>query len=286
MVFFVLFVSVQLNIEQVHRITTTSLAERGIILPHPNRYVSHIVSTQQLLIQRVSDQSISITTGTHLASIHNPVDFNATKQLCREFGGVGCWIGLNDIQGDGIFKYSDGTMFDFGSNNTSSPPWPNKDITLNIANSSDCILIRGTAFASSLDVDHWNSMSCDTVNTYFICNTPSQLCTKDSHDPIQIVHGNIERNGECETVSTGSSMAIVADQIFHDDHRLEIEFIFSINNLSPPHVVEAMSSAGIVLDYHSECRWYYHIGIKLTNDHNAYVFVANISRARVNSMET
>ena len=43
--------------------------------------------------------------GTDLASLHSKDDFREAQSLCELTGGQSCWIGLNDIADEGVWKW-------------------------------------------------------------------------------------------------------------------------------------------------------------------------------------
>eukprot|EP01083_Nonionella_stella_P256887 879898_1 len=70
--------------------------------------------------------------GTTLASIHSLDDFNDAKAQCDDLVGhievgpndiIGCWTGLNNVETQGEFQWSDGTPSDYGfANDDPSQP--------------------------------------------------------------------------------------------------------------------------------------------------------------------
>ena len=112
--------------------------------------------------------------GTDLASLHNVDDFNEAKLLCQ-LNNADCWIGLNDIDAEGIWKWQDGTSLDFGKNTSGGIyPWsnfPNAQPN-NLNGNEDCVSMKNDRNYT------FNDDECDSVSQYFICNMPSELCVE------------------------------------------------------------------------------------------------------------
>ena len=98
-------------------------------------------------------ESYCNTQGYTLASIH---DSTQNSQAFNSYGDSGsrAWIGLNDIDFENIFVYTDGTSFDYENWGDGQPD--------NAGGNENCVHFGSGGF--------WNDLSCtDTSVTYFIC---------------------------------------------------------------------------------------------------------------------
>ena len=106
----------------------------------------------------------------NLASIHSQSDFNQTRELCKPTGLNGCWIGLNDINKEEKWNWTDGSPIDYGfiGNEPSytRPPWRDENEP-NGGTSENCIEIDG------YNNFYWNDIRCDD-NNYPICKIITQ----------------------------------------------------------------------------------------------------------------
>ena len=58
--------------------------------------------------------------GGHLASIRSVEENNLVLRLCA---GAECWIGFNDVNAEGTWKWTDGWPSNFTSFPGQKPPW-------------------------------------------------------------------------------------------------------------------------------------------------------------------
>eukprot|EP01084_Bolivina_argentea_P025083 46669_1 len=120
------------------------------------------------------------TCNSHLISIHSQETFNEIIALAADFWnnrgisrGQYLWIGLKDIDGNYNFSYTDGTMFDYGSD-FSNPPWTIGQ-PANFGQNILCVAI----FRQTLElVDTY----CST-NEAFICNGTCGLTRAPTPSP-------------------------------------------------------------------------------------------------------
>eukprot|EP01084_Bolivina_argentea_P147635 258272_1 len=109
----------------------------------------------------------------HLASIHSEEDNEKVKSICKNGNnGIGnlCWIGLKNVgndKTDGIFKWSDGTNFDYSNWAVSNKNIQQPDF------SGDCVLMTMNHDGA------WNDRGCNTPTYKYICN---------AEIPVQYLH--------------------------------------------------------------------------------------------------
>ena len=103
--------------------------------------------------------------GTSLASIHDSTQNNELILAINNAGITGVaqivWIGLNDIDNENVFVFSDGTPFDFTS----------ELISDNWNGNEHCVEVRATDGL-------WRDLACDGtpfVPVGFVCNNPCML---------------------------------------------------------------------------------------------------------------
>eukprot|EP01083_Nonionella_stella_P058502 153178_1 len=121
---------------------------------------SYIVYDEQLLRWQDGNAFCAFSYGTSLASIHDVTEDNESGLECTaSTQGNGCWIGATLLgpgdwaTNDGIWKWSDGTAFNYG-NGTRNPP-----------NSEFCLAIDKATKG-------WNNSDCDELKP-ILCNSPS-----------------------------------------------------------------------------------------------------------------
>ena len=89
-------------------------------------------------------------------------------QLCA--GLSNCWIGLNDIQTEGVWQWDDGTVTDYGFTNNDNE-MPSGSLPWNNGSGQDCVYLREQFNYK------WDDSSC-TWQHHPICNCPleNNLC--------------------------------------------------------------------------------------------------------------
>ena len=118
---------------------------------------------------------------TTLASIHSESQFNEATLICQPH--LECWTGLNDIDQEGIWNWDDGSVTDYGFNNSNADPttgihpwqrWGNVKEPNNGHWKEDCVEI---IYNGNLQGEwKWNDKSCTDWELIPICNTvPSQV---------------------------------------------------------------------------------------------------------------
>jgi len=118
--------------------------------------------------------------GSSLASIHSFDEYNAALNVCQDINvekntEYACWLGLNDIQSESVWQWSDGSALSFGFDvdgqpvsGSDTPPWAEEEP--NNFNGEDCVEV---SFWASIGVG-MNDISCDTLN-YAMCNAADEL---------------------------------------------------------------------------------------------------------------
>eukprot|EP01084_Bolivina_argentea_P282794 484162_1 len=123
---------------------------------------------------------------SHLASIHSPIDYNYSLQIIRQndmknyLPNSDIFIGLNDIQSEGIYQWTDNSSFSFASNVSIGGIYPWKSNSPNNANNihggQNCIKYS-FYFNYLFDDTECNNNhkflcnKCDTIiNKYLIIN--------------------------------------------------------------------------------------------------------------------
>ena len=264
--------------QSFHLVLMAQLFSLFCCLVHVQSALNKFTLVHELLTWSEAELYCKSNFSTSLASIHTAEEYKQTSELCEQFGGIGCWIGLSDHNSDGTFKWSDDTFIDYGSDLVSSPPWPSHEFQLNVIANSDCILIRGIAFAHVKDIGFWSSHPCESVQTYFVCNAPSEICSIGSNNWLHSVYGEMAVIDDCKFKSNNTSLHVIADKIFYSASLLEIEYVFAVNSN------ENAGDVGVVLDYYGECFWFYYIGISI-DDRSTSVFIANVSNSNTQILQ-
>eukprot|EP01084_Bolivina_argentea_P158627 276293_1 len=123
---------------------------------------NYIVSSSLTTWQQGEDYCLS-THQTHLASLHSSDDFDAISALCQ--GMWSCWLGLNRLNNNSVYEWSDGSDLDYGFTGSE----PNKYILPWGTNEPDgtpdkqCIYFR-------YGDDRWSDTQCTDAAHLFICN--------------------------------------------------------------------------------------------------------------------
>ncbi|XP_030848437.1 C-type lectin lectoxin-Thr1 [Strongylocentrotus purpuratus] len=107
--------------------------------------------------------------GAHLVSLHSSAESEDVYNLWKSFtdvsyaddGNRAYWIGLNDREYEGSFKWSDGTSVDYYHWQSGEP---NND------RGEDCVSPRNYG-SSDYDRQKWNDYDCDE-NKSFFCYKP------------------------------------------------------------------------------------------------------------------
>eukprot|EP01083_Nonionella_stella_P207618 754059_1 len=132
---------------------------------------SYILYDYELLAWQDGNAFCAFSYGTSLASIHDATQDNEADLECPTSAQLtGCWIGATILDpwnwetNDGIWKWSDGTPFNYGSNTSGGiPPWK----TGNPSN-------HHTEFCGEIDkaTVGWNDNECYNEKP-ILCNSPS-----------------------------------------------------------------------------------------------------------------
>jgi hypothetical protein len=109
------------------------------------------------------------TYGTSLASIHSQEQQDEAYGLCGQ-GGY-CYIGLNDVDVEGTFVWTDGSPFDYTGG--WSPGQPDNE-----ANNEHCVMMHGPWRG-------WNDFGCSGGGNGVLCNlhNPKPITGKPTSNP-------------------------------------------------------------------------------------------------------
>eukprot|EP01084_Bolivina_argentea_P300125 517413_1 len=119
---------------------------------------------------------------SNIASIHSNSDYEYSLSIIQQsktlfIQNQNVWIGLNDIEEEGNYKYKDGTLFDFGNNTLIGGIYPWKSGSPNNANPSngyggqDCIQLT-----HSFDF-LWDDTECNNLGR-ILCNKCDSVINK------------------------------------------------------------------------------------------------------------
>uniref|UniRef100_A0A914EKU9 C-type lectin domain-containing protein n=1 Tax=Acrobeloides nanus TaxID=290746 RepID=A0A914EKU9_9BILA len=113
-------------------------------------------------------ESICVSNRAHLTSIHSYSENYFVQEIST--AGIGLpsgddldWIGLSDLNGDGVYTWTDGTPFDYQYWNQGEPN--NPSTTLCITMYTDTNGIFG----------HWNDDFCTRVARAFVCKMSARV---------------------------------------------------------------------------------------------------------------
>ena len=227
----------------------------------------------------ISGALCRIQYGTELASLHSNDDYDEAKSIVDD-AGTSAWIGLNDMDTEDTFIWSDGTPFDFGTSSSNSKgtyPWypgqPDNCDQCNPDFEEDCVEISHNLDSKLNDGPCWNAR-------YALCNIPSELCIDASLTNPEHSHWNLANwqnpiwSGNsilnCSmAIDGGQGRLIIEDkQWVNNDGILQIDYIFGI--LSGVDGVH-----GVITNYIDICNYYY-LGIKVDSSGNYYLVIGRV----------
>eukprot|EP01084_Bolivina_argentea_P265807 450680_1 len=184
---------------------------------------------------------------THLASLHSDNDLQDTLIIVESLSYIFQWgsyhIGLNDINKEGSFVWSDSSTFDF-ANDTSGGIYPwitfgeypgepnNGQHVFGSQGDDDCVVLNWGTYGGNGLYD----TVCSTQYKPFICNMPSELCYINLWNILINTNNNMIYNDTCD-LSFNSNHdqfeAILYDkQWINSNNILVIEYMFTIRNVS------------------------------------------------------
>ena len=145
--------------------------------------------------------------GTNLASIHSDDDNNEIYTLIST---TLSWIGLNDIDNDGTFIWTDNTDVDYTNWRINEP---------NGGTNENCVLFNWNGFPSD-----WVDIKCDNTYENFICNSPDTYSFSDNYVSVTYSNGISYEDAELYCISQfGRHLA----SIHSDDDNNEISTLVS-----------------------------------------------------------
>ncbi|CAH1777954.1 unnamed protein product, partial [Owenia fusiformis] len=110
-------------------------------------------------IQYKAAESHCKARGGHLASVHSDSEQTFMAEKMKE-NKLGYFIGLNDIDKEGSFVWTDGSPYSYEK-------WaPKQRNTYGFTGASDCAQVTGTAFNTS----EWRTVPCTMRSDGFICS--------------------------------------------------------------------------------------------------------------------
>eukprot|EP01083_Nonionella_stella_P184309 668736_1 len=179
---------------------------------------SYILYDYELLAWQDGNAFCAFSYGTSLASIHDATQDNEADLECPTSAQLtGCWIGATILDpwnwetNDGIWKWSDGTPFNYGSNTSGGiPPWK----TGNPSN-------HHTEFCGEIDkaTVGWNDNEC--------YNEKPILCNSPSNSSSIVIDDNINNVRQPMSSHSVGKMDIL------DDVHVEFDFIISSTPTEP-----------------------------------------------------
>jgi len=102
--------------------------------------------------------------GGHLASIENPADNARVYSACK---GERCWIGFNDREEEGNFRWSDGTQVKVQLWAKGEPD----NTVYSDGEDEDCAYIHGSAYPTVSKRTRWGDHKCSERHA-FVCRVP------------------------------------------------------------------------------------------------------------------
>ena len=215
--------------------------------------------------------------GTSLASVHDIHDFALMAGLGSMVSDAAYWIGANDIDDEGNWKWTDGTSFDFGANLSGSVfPWSNNpglNEPNNAGGGEDCVELRPDRGWE------WNDRGCGPELTRsFLCNLPSEICTR-FQDHWSILSGDLlfgYNSDNCMIHSDLHSLSVIENKIWTIDSQMwiVIDYMLTIHNAI--NINNQDGKIGIVIfpfnGINAMCDYYF-VGISINNNGGSMVFM-------------